>query len=138
MSCTATGAEKVSAAMRQRYREWLVAPERNHSRVFAAKLQADLVVLSACRTALGKQVRGEGMIGLTRGLMHAGAKSVVATLWDVDDDSTSMLMKHFYGELKKGTPPDAALRKAQLQVRQVPRWSAPWFWGGFVLHGDWR
>jgi CHAT domain-containing protein/Tfp pilus assembly protein PilF len=105
--------------------------------VYNLNLPAELVVLSACDTGLGKDVRGEGLIGLTRGFMYAGASSVMASLWRVDDDATTELMKHFYqGVLKDGLRPAAALREAQLRMWRQKRWRSPYFWAGFVLQGD--
>jgi len=99
----------------------------------------DLVVLSACRTGLGKDVRGEGLIGLTRGFMYAGASSVVASLWKVDDEATAELMKRFYvNMLQREMPPAAALRAAQNSIRQQPQWRAPYFWAAFTLQGEYR
>jgi CHAT domain-containing protein len=107
--------------------------------VFNMKLGADVVVLSACRTALGRDVRGEGLVGLTRGFWYAGAPRVVASLWDVRDQATAELMKRFYrGLLRDGLRPAAALREAQLGMRKDPRWSAPYYWAGFVLQGEWN
>ena len=107
--------------------------------IYNLKLGADLVVLSACNTALGREVRGEGLIGLTQGFMAAGARSVVASLWQVPDGATAELMRQFYGYmLDEGLAPPAALRKAQLASAAQRRWSDPYFWGGFVLVGDWR
>jgi CHAT domain-containing protein len=99
----------------------------------------DLVVLSACRTALGKEVRGEGLIGLTRGFMYAGASSVVASLWKVDDEATSELMKRFYTNmLQRGMTPAASLRAAQNSIRQEPQWRSPYYWAAFTLQGEYR
>lgn len=99
----------------------------------------DLVVLSACQTALGKDVRGEGLIGLTRGFMYAGASSVVASLWKVDDEATAELMKQFYTNLlQKGMRPAEALRAAQDSIRQKPEWRAPYYWAAFTLQGEYR
>ena len=107
--------------------------------IYNLKLPADLVVLSACSTALGKDVKGEGLIGLTRGFMHAGAAGVVASLWKVDDEATAELMKHFYTALfKKGLPPAAALRDAQLELAKYPRWQSPYYWAGFVIQGQYE
>ncbi len=100
-------------------------------------LSAELVVLSACETALGKEVRGEGVVGLTRSFLAAGAGRVVVSLWRVDDRATSELMDRFYGALFDGLPAAAALRRAQLELRAEPAWSAPYYWAGFVLQGDW-
>jgi CHAT domain-containing protein/tetratricopeptide (TPR) repeat protein len=107
--------------------------------IYNLDLGAELVVLSGCQTGLGKALRGEGLIGLTRGFMYAGAERVVASLWRVDDESTAELMKHFYrAMLKDGQRPAEALRSAQLRMSQSRRWSAPFYWAGFVLQGDWR
>ncbi|HLF83664.1 MAG TPA: CHAT domain-containing protein [Blastocatellia bacterium] len=107
--------------------------------IYNLKLNADLVVLSACQTALGKEVRGEGLIGLTRGFMYAGAPRVVASLWRVDDRATAELMKRFYQSmLKDGLRPAAALRAAQVALLREKRWSAPHYWAAFTLQGEWR
>jgi CHAT domain-containing protein/tetratricopeptide (TPR) repeat protein len=107
--------------------------------IYNLRLPVELVVLSACQTALGREIRGEGLIGLTRGFMYAGARRVVASLWQVDDESTAELMKRFYRSmLKDGRPPSAALRVAQLEMSRDRRWSAPFYWAGFVLQGEWR
>ena len=107
--------------------------------IFNLRLNADLVVLSACQTALGKEIRGEGLVGLTRGFMYAGAPRVVASLWQVSDLATAELMTRFYrGLLKRRLPAAAALRAAQLEMMKDPRWSAPYFWAGFALQGDWQ
>jgi CHAT domain-containing protein len=107
--------------------------------IYNLRLGADLVVLSACQTALGKQVRGEGLIGLTRGFMYAGAPRVVASLWAVEDRATAELMGRFYtAMLQRGSRPAAALRVAQLSMFRERRWSAPHQWAGFVFQGEWR
>jgi CHAT domain-containing protein len=110
--------------------------------IYNLKLDADLVVLSGCRTALGKEVRGEGLIGLTRGFQYAGAPRVLASLWPVEDNATAALMERFYralwGRGGKREPAAAALREAQLAVRGERRWRDPYYWAGFVLEGDWR
>jgi CHAT domain-containing protein len=107
--------------------------------IYNLKLNADLVVLSACQTALGKEIRGEGLMGLTRGFMYAGAPRVVASLWRVDDRATAELMKRFYqGMLKEGLRPAAALRAAQVSMLKEKRWSAPYYWAAFTLQGEWR
>jgi len=107
--------------------------------VYNMKLNAELVVLSACQTALGKEIKGEGLITLTRGFMYAGAARVVATLWKVDDEATAEFMRKFYEEmLKEGRRPAAALRSAQLWMQEQKRWRDPYFWAGFVLQGEWR
>jgi len=107
--------------------------------IYNLKLGADLVVLSACDTALGREVRGEGLIGLTQGFISAGARSLVASLWAVPDRATAEFMRQFYRYmLDDGLKPAAALRKAQLWSSAQRRWADPYFWGGFVLVGDWR
>jgi CHAT domain-containing protein/Tfp pilus assembly protein PilF len=107
--------------------------------IYDLRAPVDLVVLSACQTALGKDVRGEGLLGLTRGFMYAGASSVVASLWKVDDEATAELMRQFYANmLQKGMPPAAALRAAQNSIRQRPEWSAPYYWAAFTLQGEYR
>jgi len=108
--------------------------------VYNLQLPAQLVVLSACQTALGKDIKGEGMVGLTRGFMYAGAPRVVASLWKVHDEATAYLMKAFYGEMLGGAgrPPAAALRAAQQAVWREKRWRFPYYWAGFLLQGEWR
>jgi CHAT domain-containing protein/tetratricopeptide (TPR) repeat protein len=107
--------------------------------IYNLRLGADLVVLSACRTALGKEWRGEGLIGLTRGFMYAGAARVLASLWSVEDQATAELMGNFYrGMLREGLSPAAALRKAQLEMRRDPKRKSPYYWAGFSLQGEWR
>jgi CHAT domain-containing protein/tetratricopeptide (TPR) repeat protein len=107
--------------------------------IYALRLPADLVVLSACDTALGKAMRGEGLVGMVRGFMYAGARRVVASLWKVDSEATSELMGRFYREmLTQGRTPAAALREAQLAMRQQARWHQPYYWAAFVLQGEWH
>lgn len=101
------------------------------------ELAADLVVLSACRTVLGEDIHGEGLVGLTHAFLAAGARQVVATLWDVDDRATAELMGHFYRELSRGRTPSRALSLAQAAMWRQPKWRAPHFWAGFVFQGDW-
>ena len=98
----------------------------------------DLVVLSACNTALGESVPGEGLMGLTQAFFAAGAQRVLGTLWEVDDQATSEWMRHYYLALKETHSPTLALRKAQHAMAADTRWSAPYYWAGFVLAGDWR
>jgi CHAT domain-containing protein len=105
--------------------------------IYNLRLPADLVVLSACSTGLGKDVKGEGLVGLTRGFMYAGASGVVASLWKVDDEATAELMTHFYKAMfLKGLSPAAALRDSQLAMSGQKRWQAPYFWAGFVIQGQ--
>lgn len=106
--------------------------------VFNLRLEAELVVLSGCRTGLGKEVKGEGLYGMTRGFMYAGAKRVVVSLWDVQDQATARLMTDFYRGLlgPKRSHTAAALRAAQIAIWREPRWQAPYYWAGFVLQGE--
>jgi CHAT domain-containing protein len=105
--------------------------------IYRLRAPVDLVVLSACQTAVGRGLRGEGLIGLTRGFMYAGASGVVASLWKVDDKVTAQLMRYFYANmLQGGMTPAAALRAAQNTIRSQPQWSSPYYWAGFTFHGD--
>lgn len=107
--------------------------------IYNLNLPADLVVLSACETGLGKEVKGEGLLGLTRGFMYAGAARVLASVWKVDDEGTAELMKKFYKEmLLNGQRPAQALRTAQLWMRTQKRWRSPYYWAGFKLQGEWQ
>jgi CHAT domain-containing protein len=107
--------------------------------VYNMHLPAEVVVLSGCQTALGKDIRGEGLVGLTRGFMYAGARRVVASLWEVDDLATAELMRRFYRSMiTDGLRPAAALRAAQRELSRQPRWASPFFWSAFELQGDWR
>ena len=107
--------------------------------LYNLKLSADLVVLSACQTALGKEVRGEGLVGLTRGFMYAGAPRVVASLWQIDDRATAEFMKRFYeGMLGQKLRPAAALRAAQASMSRDSRWHQPHYWAAFTLQGEWK
>lgn len=105
--------------------------------IYGMNLPVDLVVLSACRTGLGKAIRGEGVIGLVRGFMYAGTRRVLASLWKVDDDATAELMKRFYQKmLKEGMTPAAALRAAQSSMSSDSQWGHPYYWAGFILQGE--
>ena len=106
--------------------------------VFNLRLGAELVVLSACRTGLGKEVKGEGLYGMTRGFMYAGSKRVLVTLWDVQDQATARLMTDFYRGLLGPKRPNtaAALRAAQIAIWREGRWKAPYYWAAFVLQGE--
>ncbi|HEX4964689.1 MAG TPA: CHAT domain-containing tetratricopeptide repeat protein [Thermoanaerobaculia bacterium] len=107
--------------------------------IYQLHLPADLAVLSACETALGKNIRGEGVVGLTRAFFHAGARRVMVSLWPVEDRATADLMHRFYeGLFRRGRTPAEALRQAQDDMRRQPNRQDPHFWGGFVLQGDWR
>lgn len=105
--------------------------------IYNLKLPAELVVLSACDTGLGKDIRGEGLASLTRGFMYAGSPRVVATMWKVDDYATSLFMKSFYEHMfKKKLSPAAALRQAQIEMMSQARWSNPFNWAAFMLYGE--
>jgi CHAT domain-containing protein len=107
--------------------------------IYNLHLSADLVVLSACQTALGKEIQGEGLVGLTRGFIYAGAERIMASLWEVDDVATAELMSRFYqGMLKEGLRPSAALQKAEKEMWQQKRWKDPYYWGAFTLQGEWK
>jgi CHAT domain-containing protein/lipopolysaccharide biosynthesis regulator YciM len=106
--------------------------------VFNLKLPAEMIVLSGCRTGLGKEIRGEGLIGLTRAFMYAGAKRVAVSLWDVNDEATAELMKNLYREMlgKSKLSPSAALRFTQIEMLRGKRWQNPYYWSAFALHGE--
>jgi CHAT domain-containing protein len=105
--------------------------------IYRLKLAAELVVLSACHSGLGKQIQGEGLIGLTRGFLYAGAARVVASFWKVDDEATAALMREFHrGMSSNRLRPSAALRQAQIALRQTKLWRDPFYWAAFVLQGE--
>jgi CHAT domain-containing protein len=107
--------------------------------IYNLKLPAELVVLSACQTGLGKEVKGEGLVGLTRGFMYAGAARVVVSLWSVNDKATADLMTKFYQKmLKQGQRPAAALRSAQVEMWKQKQWQSPYYWAAFTMQGEWR
>jgi CHAT domain-containing protein len=107
--------------------------------LYNLQLPAELVVLSACQTGLGKDVKGEGLVGLTRAFLSAGAARVVVSLWNVNDRATAELMTKFYRQmLQAGARPAAALRAAQLELGQQKQWQAPYYWAAFTLQGEWR
>jgi CHAT domain-containing protein len=107
--------------------------------IYNLNLPAKLVVLSASETGLGKQVDGEGLVGLSRGFMYAGASRVIASLWKVDDAATAELMQRFYEAMEKeNMTPAAALRKAQFEMWQQKRWNAPYYWAAFQIQGEWK
>ncbi len=110
--------------------------------VFNLRLGSPLVMLSACETGLGKEKRGEGVIGLTRAFMYAGAPTVGVSLWSVSDKSTADLMTDFYKRLlatgTESTSPTAAMRGAQLSLITGKKYSAPFYWAPFVIVGEWR
>lgn len=106
--------------------------------IYNLHLSAELVVLSACQTGIGREVRGEGFLGLTRGFIYAGAPRLVVSLWSVADLGTAELMKRFYWNLLEAqAPPALALRAAQLAMLEAPRWQHPYYWAGFVFQGEW-
>jgi CHAT domain-containing protein len=102
------------------------------------RLDADLVVLSACETGRGQDIRGEGLVGLTRAFQYAGARSIVVSLWNVNDVSTATFMTVFYRELRGGAAKDVALQKAMVTVLSDQRWRHPFYWSPFVLVGAWQ
>lgn len=105
--------------------------------IYNLSLPADLVVLSACQTGLGKEIQGEGLVGLMRGFMHAGTRQVVVSLWSVSDEGTAELMTRFYrGYVKEKLSAAEALRRAQLSMLKEKRWRHPFFWAAFQLQGD--
>lgn len=107
--------------------------------IFNLNLPAELIVLSACETGLGQEIRGEGLVGLTRGFMYAGAPRVLVSLWSVDDEATARLMVNFYQKmLQQGLTPAAALRSAQIELWEQQRWQAPFYWAAFTLQGEWQ
>ena len=107
--------------------------------IFNLNFSADLVVLSACQTGLGKQVRGEGLVGLTRGFMYAGTPRVLVSLWNVDDAATAEMMSRFYRlMLKERLSATEALRRAQLEMLSETDWKSPYYWAAFTLQGEWR
>lgn len=108
--------------------------------IFGLNLEnANLVTLSACETALGKIQGGDDMVGLSRGFIYAGTPSILATLWNVDDRSTSILMKQFYDNWQnKGMAKPEALRQAQLAIKSMPGYKHPYYWAAFEMIGDWQ
>jgi CHAT domain-containing protein len=108
--------------------------------VYNLQLPVELVVLSACHTAFSEESDIHGLVGLTRGFMHAGAPRVIASLWKIDDEATAELMRHFYEHLLSAQTVSAAsaLRAAQSELQRSRRWKSPYYWAGFVLQGDWR
>ena len=107
--------------------------------IFNLKLTAEIVVLSACQTGQGKDIKGEGLVGLTRGFMYAGSPRILVSLWKVDDRATAEMMTRFYRlMLEKKLSAIEALRKAQLEMQQETEWKSPYYWAAFVLQGEWR
>jgi CHAT domain-containing protein len=108
--------------------------------IYNLKLPADLVVLGGCRTGLGKEIKGEGLMSLTRGFMYAGAPRVIVSAWEVQDRPSATLMIKFYRGLlgPKKMSAAAALRAAQIEMLRDKQFAAPYFWAGFMLQGEWR
>ncbi len=107
--------------------------------IYNLNLPAELVVLSACETGLGKEIKGEGLVGLTQGFMYAGARRVVVSLWNINDKATAELMARFYrGMLRENKSPAAALRAAQMEMSRQRQWQSPYYWSAFVLQGEWK
>ncbi len=103
--------------------------------ILEMQFAADLVVLSACETGLGK-ISGDGVEGLARSFMASGVPSLVVSLWNVDDEATKELMLAFYGNLEKGMDKAESLRQAQLKIMRTPKWRHPKYWAAFVLYGE--
>ena len=103
--------------------------------IYNLNLNADLVVLSACESGLGKIVKGEGIIGLTRGFIYSGARNIVVSLWQVADKSTSELMIEFYRNILDGKSYSSSLREAKLKLIKDGTYSYPLEWSPFVLIG---
>lgn len=101
-------------------------------------INTELVTLSACETALGEEFAGEGPIGIARAFMYAGAKRAVVSLWKVDDEATSKLMTKFYSYVFTGHSYSDALRLAQIDIRKNPKWRHPFFWGAFIIQGEYK
>ena len=107
--------------------------------IYNLRLKADLVVLSACQTALGQEIKGEGLIGLTRGFFYAGAPRVIASLWKIDDRTSAAFMRPFYEALLvRYERPAAALRSAQIAMWRTKGWDAPYYWAAFTMQGEWK
>lgn len=106
--------------------------------IYSLKLAADLVVLSSCNSALGKDLQSEGIIGLTRAFLSAGSQRVISTLWKVNDEATAQFMEYFYSRLHAGEIPSSALRGAQSDLAKDPQWRHPYYWAAFILQGDYR
>jgi CHAT domain-containing protein len=108
--------------------------------IYNLNLPVEMVVLSGCKTGLGKEIKGEGLIGLTRGFMYAGASRVLVSLWDINDESTADLMARLYKNLlgKQRLSPAAALRAAQLSLWKSKPWQPPYYWAAFLLQGEYK
>jgi CHAT domain-containing protein len=107
--------------------------------IYGLNLNADLVVLSACQTGIGKELKGEGLMSLNNAFLQTGAKSVMASLWKVEDGATLELMKNFYGALAdERLTPSESLRRAQIKLRENPNYKSPFYWAAFTVQGDFR
>ena len=107
--------------------------------IYNLDFSSDLIVLSACQTALGKDVRGEGLIGLSRGFLYAGSNRIIASLWKVDDAATAEFMKLFYmNHLQKGMSASKALQQTKNEMKKIKRYNSPYYWSAFTLLGDWK
>jgi CHAT domain-containing protein len=106
--------------------------------IYNLRLKADLIVLSSCESASGRNLGSEGVIGLPRGFLYAGARTVIASLWKVDDEATAVLMQGLYARMQRGESVTAALRGAKLELLAIPRYSDPSYWAAFVLEGDYK
>ncbi len=107
--------------------------------IYGLNLNADLVVLSACETGIGKAVKGEGLMSLNNAFLQTGAKTVMSSLWKVEDSATLELMKNFYGAMKdKNLTPSESLRQAQIKLREKPQYKSPFYWAAFTVQGDFR
>ncbi|HEY6251019.1 MAG TPA: CHAT domain-containing protein, partial [Candidatus Angelobacter sp.] len=106
--------------------------------IYNLKLSADLVVLSSCNSALGKDLEAEGIIGLPRAFLYAGSQRVISTLWKVNDEATTEFMKHYYSQLHGGQNPASALSRAQSEMANSAHWQHPYYWAAFVLQGEYR
>ena len=120
----------------------LFSPEPNEDgllqmpEIYRLRLNAELVVLSACETALGREITGEGMVGLTRAFFYAGSRAVLAALWNVNDRFSAEFTERFYREIRAGRSSDDALRRAKLAFIAHPQFSHPFYWSSLVLSGD--
>jgi CHAT domain-containing protein len=106
--------------------------------IYQLKLSSEMVVLSSCESALGKDLQSEGMIGLTRAFLYAGSKRVVSSLWKVDDTATAELIRYLYQWIQDGKDPGESLRLAQADLSKNPKWQHPYYWAGFILQGEYR
>jgi CHAT domain-containing protein len=107
--------------------------------IYSLDLASDLVVLSACQSGIGKEIKGEGLMSLNNAFLQAGAKSVVSSAWKVDDDATNELMKKFYTNLvDKRLTTSQALRQAQIEMSKSAQFSSPFYWAAFTVQGEFR